>query len=157
MLKEFIDIDNQWQQALQAVYHHFPVTSSSPGCMQSITSYRHNGVKFFVEECTVVLGSRKPDDRWANYRVPAEFSSFQAVTCHSSKEKNYVILHFHLCLDRPSDLSLPGSPIIMLYRFPIPSYLLSAPHALFSVVLLVPFDAEAQIYEASRCVVLSPS
>jgi hypothetical protein len=92
MLKEFIDVDNQWQQALQAVYHYFPVTSFSPGCIQSITSYRHNGVKFFIEECTVVLGSRKPDDRWTNYRVPAEFSSFQAVTCHSSKEKIYVYI-----------------------------------------------------------------
>jgi len=55
------------------------------------------------------------------------------------------LLHFHLCLDRPSDLTLPVSPTIMLYTFPIPSYLLSAKPALFSVVLSMSFDAEAQI------------
>lgn len=46
--------------------------------------------------------------------------------------KDLFILHFHLCLDRPSDVSLPGSPNITLYRFPNPSYLLSAPPALIS-------------------------
>lgn len=55
------------------------------------------------------------------------------------------ILHFHLCLDRPSDVSLPGSPTITLYRFHIPSYLLSATPALLSVDLSLSFEAEAQI------------
>ena len=99
MLKESIDVRNgsklcrQYDSTFErSHYHHLPVTFSPPSCIQSIASYRCNGVKFVIEEYTVVLSSQKPDNRWTNYRVPVEFSSFQAVTCHSSKEKIYVYI-----------------------------------------------------------------